>query len=100
MRNGGRRAVCAALISLAPCTAPHAHADNGAFISLYTGQYSQTALNKVVRFDIYAEWTFAPPGGDNWEGFLRARHRSSAYGVLGGIDTASNYAGLGVRYRF
>lgn len=184
---------CIGLASFPTCTA----ADAQSFVSLYAGQYSQTALNKVVRFDtdlrdsyvyvfslgrelgsfwkdritmelegqagkhtgiqdhwelntgftlrwhpfpwdrridtsfaisnglsytteepaleiewsdhdstsrwlyyIFAELTFALPDHPQWEPFLRAHHRSGAGGLINNAYTASNFAGLGLRYRF
>lgn len=42
----------------------------------------------------------ARSGQKSWEPFLRVHHRSSVYGVFNRVDAGSNYAGIGIRYRF
>ncbi len=49
---------------------------------------------------ILAEWAFALPQESQWEIFLRAHHRSSVFGLIDGLFAASNYGGVGIRYRF
>jgi hypothetical protein len=49
---------------------------------------------------ILAEMAFKVPRTQGWEFFLRAHHRSSVFGAIDGLFTASNFVGAGLRYRF
>jgi hypothetical protein len=53
-----------------------------------------------LLYYILVEWAFALPKEPQWELFLRAHHRSSVFGLFDGLFAASNYGGVGIRYRF
>ncbi len=53
-----------------------------------------------VLYYILVEWAFALPQEPQWEFFLRAHHRSSVFGLIDGLFAASNFGGVGIRYRF
>lgn len=49
---------------------------------------------------ILVETAFALPRAPDWDVFLRIHHRSSVFGLFDGLFTASNFVGMGVRFRF
>ena len=49
---------------------------------------------------ILVETAFVVPRYESWDLFVRIHHRSSVYGLMGGIETGSNFLGVGLRYRF
>ena len=49
---------------------------------------------------ILVEMAFAVPQHQDWDVFVRIHHRSSVFGLIDGLYTASNFLGLGVRYHF
>jgi hypothetical protein len=51
-----------------------------------------------LLYYILIELAFTTRAG-HWEPFIRAHHRSSAYGLFNRVDAGSNYAGIGIRYR-
>lgn len=53
-----------------------------------------------LMYYILVEMAFAVPHHPDWEVFTRIHHRSSVFGLIDGLFTASNFAGLGLRYRF
>ena len=53
-----------------------------------------------LLYYILVEMAFAAPRHPEWELFARIHHRSSVFGLFDGLFTASNFAGLGLRYRF
>ncbi len=58
--------------------------------------------NRTSRWLYYflAEWAFALPDQPQWDLFVRVHHRSSVFGLIDDINTATNFVGLGMRYRF
>jgi hypothetical protein len=49
---------------------------------------------------ISVELAFALPKVPQWETFVRIHHRSSVFGLIGGISSGSNFVGCGLRYHF
>jgi hypothetical protein len=49
---------------------------------------------------ILVELAFCLPGDNPWELFTRVHHRSGVFGLIHGVDSGSNFIGLGLRYRF
>jgi len=62
--------------------------------------YSDNGETSNTLYYILAEWAFALPQESQWELFLRAHHRSSVFGLIDGLFAASNFGGVGIRYRF
>jgi len=62
--------------------------------------YSDNGETSHWLYYILAEWAFSLPQVPQWEIFLRAHHRSSVFGLIDGLFAASNFGGVGVRYRF
>ena len=58
--------------------------------------------NKASRwlYYLYAELAFEPYKGVGWDMFLRVHHRSGVFGLFHGIDSGSNFIGIGIRYHF
>ncbi len=55
--------------------------------------------NQLLYY-ILVETAFTIPHYDSWDLFVRVHHRSSVFGLIGGISTGSNFVGIGIRYRF
>lgn len=55
--------------------------------------------NKTSRwlYYIYVEMAFEPYNEAQWELFVRVHHRSGVFGLINGIDSGSNFIGVGVR---
>ncbi len=53
-----------------------------------------------LLYYLYAEVAFEPLKDVPWELFVRVHHRSGVFGLINGIDSGSNFLGLGVRYYF
>jgi len=47
---------------------------------------------------IYAEMAFEPYNDAQWDLFVRVHHRSGIFGLINGIDSGSNFIGIGVRF--
>lgn len=52
------------------------------------------------QYYISVEMAFALPQKPQWELFLRIHHRSSVFGLIGGVSSGSNFVGPGIRYYF
>lgn len=59
------------------------------------GDDKTAQLLNYVLFEVAA----SPGEEKRWEGFLRVHHRSGVFGAFSGVYGASNFVGLGVRYR-
>lgn len=59
------------------------------------GDEGTARLLNYMLFEVAA----SPWEERRWEGFLRVHHRSGVFGTFGGVYGASNFIGLGVRYR-
>lgn len=55
---------------------------------------------KRLLYYILVELSFTVPKTESWDLFVRIHHRSSAYGLFGGVSTGTNFVGMGLRYRF
>ena len=53
-----------------------------------------------LLYYLYAEVAFEPLKDAPVELFVRVHHRSGIFGLINGIDSGSNFLGLGVRYYF
>jgi hypothetical protein len=58
--------------------------------------------NKTSQWLYYilVELAFSLPQQPHWDLFVRIHHRSSVFRAIDNINTASNFAGLGLRYKF
>lgn len=63
-------------------------------------RYSDNGETSNILYYILVEWAFALPRDPQWEIILRAHHRSSVFGLIDGLFAASNFGGVGIRYRF
>lgn len=59
----------------------------------------ENETSKLLYY-VLVELAFAPPGGSDWEGFIRTHHRSSVFGAINDVHAGSNYVGGGVRHYF
>ncbi len=59
------------------------------------GDDKTAQLLNYVLFEVAA----SPGEKKRWEGFLRVHHRSGVFGMFSDVYGASNFVGLGVRYR-
>lgn len=66
--------------------------------SLEAEFHPETGTQQLLWY-IAAELTFAVPGTEDWETFLRVHHRSGVFGTFGGVDGGSNVIALGLRWR-
>jgi hypothetical protein len=55
-----------------------------------------TQLLHYLAFEI----AVAPPGESHWSLVFRLHHRSGVWGLFDGVGSASNFAVIGIRYRF
>lgn len=58
-----------------------------------------TGATKLLHYLVF-EIAVAPPGESHWSLVLRLHHRSGVWGLFDGVGSASNFAVLGLRYRF
>ncbi len=58
--------------------------------------------DKVSRFLNFLKFEIAVnlPSTPEWVGFVQIYHRSGVFGTFNGVTGASNFIGLGLRYRF
>lgn len=58
--------------------------------------------NKTSKWLYYilVELSFSAPQIPQWDYFVRIHHRSSVFGLIDGLFSASNFVGVGVRYHF
>lgn len=58
--------------------------------------------NKASKllYYLYVELAFTPFRSAQWDLFVRVHHRSGVFGLIHGIDSGSNFIGIGARYYF
>lgn len=59
----------------------------------------ETGATRLLHYLVF-EFAVAPPGESHWSLVIRLHHRSGVWGLFDGVGSASNFAVLGLRYRF
>lgn len=62
-------------------------------------QFHPDTGTQQLLWHIAVDLSFAVPGTDDLETFIRIHHRSGVFGTFGGVDGGSNVAALGLRWR-
>jgi hypothetical protein len=60
----------------------------------------QEGRSSRLMYYILVEMEFSLSKRKDWSVFVRVHHRSSVFGLFEGLNTSSNFAGLGLRHRF
>jgi hypothetical protein len=66
-------------------------------LEIIDNEYGET--NQWLYY-ILVELAAQVPKLPQWDFFIRIHHRSSAFGLIGGISAGSNFVGVGLRYHF